>query len=379
MVLPQITRDGAIEAWIIDDTGIPKKGRPLGWGVTPVLRAAWQAGELSGGGDTVACQSPCEACRWRIGCICLTAGPTTMTAAPRRGVPEEITFKNQAADCARTDPLGVRGRPSWQHGADGRRLRPRFQAARGHHLPWKALCGRHSAADAGVEAGHACRVGHRRKVTVTRPIRSWSQDPSPSDCGRELGAQSNGGKAPMNGCPHGLRVCVFTLHRAMTARQTDQRVAADRVARGREGANQVLALDLAEQHHIPRSGRRRQAALAHRARLSGTQAGGRGSGIMKDAGGVASIITPRCASQPTDSWSPKGRRFPPSDLVPPRSSRNLPYPTVTDPEDPPLRPERHVPNSIATVRRRIIDALVRRLPRCPCCRASTARPARMNL
>jgi len=76
---------------------------------------------------------------------------------------------------------------------------------------------------------------------------------------------------------------------------------------------------------------------------------------------VAFIITPRCASQPTDSWSPKGRRFPPQDLVPPRGSRNLPYPTVTDPEDPPLRPERHVPNSIATVRRRIIDALVRRL------------------
>src|SRR3979411_545052 len=27
MVLPQITRDGPIEAWIIDDTGIPKKGQ----------------------------------------------------------------------------------------------------------------------------------------------------------------------------------------------------------------------------------------------------------------------------------------------------------------------------------------------------------------
>src|SRR6185312_13399224 len=26
-VLPQITREGAIEAWIIDDTGLPKKGR----------------------------------------------------------------------------------------------------------------------------------------------------------------------------------------------------------------------------------------------------------------------------------------------------------------------------------------------------------------
>jgi len=56
------------------------------------------------------------------------------------------------------------------------------------------------------------------------------------------------------------------------------------------------------------------------------------------------------------------RRFPPQDLVPPSGSRNLQFPNVIDPEDPPLRPERHLPNSIATVRRRIIDALVRRLP-----------------
>src|SRR6516164_2093013 len=52
-------------------------------------------------------------------------------------------------------------------------------------------------------------------------------------------------------------------------------MAADRVARGRGRADQVLALDLAEKHHLPRSGRRRQIALAGRARLSGTQAGGR--------------------------------------------------------------------------------------------------------
>jgi hypothetical protein len=36
----------------------------------------------------------------------------------------------------------------------------------------------------------------------------------------------------------------------------------------------------------------------------------------------------------------------------------LPFPKVTDPEDPPLRPERHISNSIATMRRRLIDALV---------------------
>ena len=46
------------------------------------------------------------------------------------------------------------------------------------------------------------------------------------------------------------------------------------------------------------------------------------------------------------------RRFPPQDLVAPGRSRHLRYPTVIDPEAPPLRPERHIPNSIATMRRR---------------------------
>ena len=55
------------------------------------------------------------------------------------------------------------------------------------------------------------------------------------------------------------------------------------------------------------------------------------------------------------------------------ASRDLPYPRVIDPEAPPLRPERHIPNSIATMRRRLIVALVRSLPRCPCCaRSQTA-------
>ena len=66
-------------------------------------------------------------------------------------------------------------------------------------------------------------------------------------------------------------------------------------------------------------------------------------------------------------------------LQSPRCSRNLPYPTVTDPEEPPLRPERHIPNSIATMRRRLIAAIIGCLPRCPCCGGSTARRSRANL
>ena len=40
MVLPAIESHGPIEAWIIDDTGFPKKGRAFGRRGTPVLRAA---------------------------------------------------------------------------------------------------------------------------------------------------------------------------------------------------------------------------------------------------------------------------------------------------------------------------------------------------
>ena len=52
-------------------------------------------------------------------------------------------------------------------------------------------------------------------------------------------------------------------------------VAADRVARGRSRADQILALDAAGGHQLPPARRSCQAALADRAGLSGTQAGGR--------------------------------------------------------------------------------------------------------
>ena len=43
------------------------------------------------------------------------------------------------------------------------------------------------------------------------------------------------------------------------------------------------------------------------------------------------------------------------------------YVQATSREDPPLRPERHVPNSIATMRRKLMVALAATLSRCPCC------------
>src|SRR6267143_2024657 len=91
------------------------------------------------------------------------------------------------------------------------------------------------------------------------------------------------------------------------------------------------------------------------------------------------IITQPCASRPTASSSPNRRRFPPQDLVPPRRSRSLPYPTIIDPEDLPLRPERHVPNSIATMRVRLSRALSKTIIRCPCCGAVAASRTRRKI
>ena len=92
--------------------------------------------------------------------------------------------------------------------------------------------------------------------------------------------------------------------------------------------------------------------------------------------GAASTITPVSASRPTVSWSPKRRPFPPQDIPAPGAARDLPFPPIIDPEVLPLRSQRHVPNSIATLRIRLARSLLRALPRCPCCGQTPQRPVR---
>jgi hypothetical protein len=60
---------------------------------------------------------------------------------------------------------------------------------------------------------------------------------------------------------------------------------------------------------------------------------------------------------------------------PPGGARCLAYPTVIDPEAPPIRPERHVENSIAAIRKRLTVALAKSLARCPCCQSTPRPPA----
>src|SRR5258705_12734562 len=63
------------------------------------------------------------------------------------------------------------------------------------------------------------------------------------------------------------------------------------MARGRSRADQILAVDVAIQYRLPPDRRLCQAALAHRAGLSGAQAGGRAWALRRAR--VARLPSPR--------------------------------------------------------------------------------------
>lgn len=58
---------------------------------------------------------------------------------------------------------------------------------------------------------------------------------------------------------------------------------------------------------------------------------------------------------------------PPQALGAPDRSRSIAFPQITDAADLPLRTQRHIPSSIATMRRRLEHGLVRTPSRCFCC------------
>jgi len=184
----------------------------------------------------------------------------------------------------------------------------------------------------------------------------------------------------MNGCPRGLRV--LRVHVASGHERPSEPTKEWLLIEWPEGEKEptrYLAFDpcRATSHSAIWLTAAQAAPWRHRARLSRAQGKRSGSGHYEGRGwrGFHHHATMCIAAYGFPDLR-KRDDSPLRTLVPPSGSRNLPFPNVIDPEDPPLRPlSVNVPNSIATVRRRIIDALVRRLPRCPCCRAFKPRDA----
>ena len=132
LVLPEMERHGPIEAWIIDDTGFPKKGQHSVRSSAPILRRAWQAGQLSGRGDVVDRQSRCKPAGGVSAVSAERLGERSQTSAQGRNS-RRSQFQDQARDRAGPNSLGVRGRAAAWSGVDGRRLRGRHRSAQDHH------------------------------------------------------------------------------------------------------------------------------------------------------------------------------------------------------------------------------------------------------
>ncbi len=239
-----------------------------------------------------------------------------------------------------------------RRGADGCRLRRRRQAADGGERAWPDLCGGHSAEHARLGARLGAGNQPRRLPGKDGAERAGSNRPrrSRSRCRQRRGATSGGARAPANGCRRTSHACAFAWRIDMPAHEVRARSGCwssgrrARPSRPSTGSRRCPRTSRSTRWSTPPSCAGASSATI---RISSRRWG---SATTKDEDGAASTITPRYASRPTASWSPRGRPFPPRRHVAKRSCRNLPFPRVTDPEAPPLRPERHVANSIATMR-----------------------------
>ena len=132
MVLPAIERHGPIEAWIIDDTGFPKKGTHS---VGVARQYCGQLGKQDNCQVAVSLSVANRHASLPVAYRLYLPEAWASDAARRKktGVPEEISVQDQARDRARTDPCGLRGGLTPRGGADGCGLRHPQGSAHSRH------------------------------------------------------------------------------------------------------------------------------------------------------------------------------------------------------------------------------------------------------
>ena len=377
LTLPSITAREPIEAWIIDDTSFPKKGKHS-VGVTRQY-----SGQL---GKQDNCQVAVSLSLANAGASFPIAYrlylPKDWAADPARrkkaGVPEEVTFRTKpeiALDQIRAAleagaPPGVVLMDAG-YGADTS-LR---SALAGLGLAYVAGVQPHTSVWTHANPSPAVRPWSGRGRPTSRMVRDPDHQPqSVEGLALSLPAEAWEMISWREGSADVL-ISRFARVRVRAAhRDFDRSVPRDEEwllvewPTEEEKPTKFWLATVLKTSPSTASSRSRSCAGAS----SGTTRNSNrssGSGTSRDEVGEASITMPPYASPPTPFWSPNGRRFPPQNL--PVSSRRLQFPPVRPAGRPPIRPERHVANSISTMRRTLIVELVRKLERCPCCMTVT--------
>ena len=140
---------------MIDATGIPKKGTIASRCRTSIAAglASKQIAEAcpreGGGGVAVACQSSREPAGRVPPALAEGLMGGRCGAPPQGGVPEDVVFKTKPEIGLEMTRSACE--PSRRPGDIRCGLRPRRQAASGGDRNWGSLCGRHPAANLGVE------------------------------------------------------------------------------------------------------------------------------------------------------------------------------------------------------------------------------------
>src|SRR5882757_4939308 len=180
--------------------------------------------------------------------------------------------------------MGVRGRPAPRCRLDGRRLWRGLAAAHRHDGLGRELRRRHSA--------ETPDVATRDRTEAERPAAEQygASRRARSDLGQTPGTRSTQRRLANDPVARGLgRMAVVALRPRSRSGWTYPAqsgidiggMVADRVACRRARADQVLAVDVASRHRLPRTRRLGQDALAYRTRLSGTQTGGRARALRR--------------------------------------------------------------------------------------------------
>ncbi|CAO3352415.1 Transposase [Azospirillum palustre] len=279
LVLPALLKRGPVRAWIIDDTGMPKKGRHS-VGVT--RQYCGQIGKQ-------------DNCQVAVS-LSLATDHVSLPVAFRLYLPE--TWAGDAERRARTSvPDGVLFQTKPAIALD------QIRTAMAAGLPpgvvlMDAGYGNDTALRECMTAlGLAYVAGVQSSLTVwppgvePLPPKPWSGKGRPPKLLRRAPGHEPisvkalaGGLALRDvagrheraiGLPFRRRSRSCRAPRRGTGGASSGGVAADRMARGRREADQILVVDPAGDNAARRLGRDRQIAVAHRARLPRTQAGTR--------------------------------------------------------------------------------------------------------